>query len=446
MSSDLLSIASSGARAARIALDVTAQNITNAASEGYVRRSATLTEVSSTGYAGQTNDVSLSGVRVDKVARNADAFRQSEVRRTGSDTARAQAEVTGLQSVEAALEQSNVYGSITEFESSVQKLKEDPVDTSLRASVIETARTMTGTFQIAAKELDAVGSGLQFQASDAVTQVNRIGQELARTNLRLSRASDSSSDQTTLLDQRDKLLQDLSGYADITTTFAKDGTVAVQLGTSATSTLVQGGTADTLTTTTAANGTLSFSLATAGPVTLTGGSLTGQAQALTKLAQVHTDLDTLAGKIVTTINNVQGGGAALDGSAGQPLLSGTNAATIALATSDPAAIATSTAVGTANSRDPSNLVALQSALDTLDPAGGMDKILFDISGTVAGRTITRDALKTISDSATTALAAQSGVDLDTEAVNLVRFQQAFQASGKIMQVASTLFDTLLAIR
>jgi flagellar hook-associated protein 1 FlgK len=143
---------------------------------------------------------------------------------------------------------------------------------------------------------------------------------------------------------------------------------------------------------------------------------------------------------------VQGGGAALDGSAGQPLLSGTNAATIALATSDPAAIATSTAVGTANSRDPSNLVALQSALDTLDPAGGMDKILFDISGTVAGRTITRDALKTISDSATTALAAQSGVDLDTEAVNLVRFQQAFQASGKIMQVASTLFDTLLAIR
>lgn len=446
MSSDLLSIASSGAKAARIALDVTAQNITNAASEGYVRRSASMAEVSSTGYAGQIRDVSLSGVRISKVVRNADAFRQSEVRRTGSDTARAQAEVTGLESVQAALEQSNVYNSITEFESAVQKLKEDPVDTSLRASVIETARTMAGTFQIASKELDAVGSGLQFQASDGVTQVNRIAQELARTNLRLSRAADSSSDQTALLDQRDKLLQDLSGYGDIATTFAADGTVSVQLGTSATSTLVQGGTADTLTMTTAPTGGLNFSLAGSGSVTLAGGSLTGQSQALTKLTQIHSDLNTLAGSIVTKVNTVQGGGAALDGSAGQPLLSGSDAATIALATNDPAAIATSTAVGTPNSRDATNLNALQSVLGTLDPAGTMDKILFDISGTVAGRTVTRDALKTISDSAKTALAAQSGVDLDTEAVNLVRFQQAFQASGKVMQVAASLFDTLLAIR
>ena len=76
----------------------------------------------------------------------------------------------------------------------------------------------------------------------------------------------------------------------------------------------------------------------------------------------------------------------------------------------------------------------------------MDQVLFDISATVNGRKITRDALKTISDSASTALAAQSGVDLDTEAANLVRYQQAFQASGRIMQVATTLFDTLLNIR
>lgn len=446
MSSDLLSIAKSGAKAARIALDVTAQNITNAASDGYVRRSASMAEVNSTGYSGQIRDVSLSGVRVSKVVRNVDAFRQSEVRRTGADTARAQSEVDGLQSVEAALEQSNVYGSITEFESAVQKLKEDPVDTSLRASVIETTRTMTGTFQIASKELDAVASGLQFQATDGVAQVNRIGQELARTNLRLSRAADSSSDQTALLDQRDKLLQDLSGYGDIATTFAKDGAVKVQLGGAGGATLVQGGTADTLAMTTAGNGTVTFALATGGPVTLTGGSLTGQSQALTKLAQIHADLNTLAGKIVTTVNNAQATGAALNGSAGQPLLSGTDAATITLINSDPAAIATALAGSVANSRDPSNLNALQSALGLLDPAGGMDKILFDISGTVAGRTITRDALKTISDSATTSLAAQSGVDLDTEAVNLVRYQQAFQASGKVMQVASTLFDTLLAIR
>lgn len=40
---------------------------------------------------------------------------------------------------------------------------------------------------------------------------------------------------------------------------------------------------------------------------------------------------------------------------------------------------------------------------------------------------------------------ESGVNLDEEAANLLRYQQAYQASGKVMQVASTLFDFLLTL-
>jgi flagellar hook-associated protein 1 FlgK len=75
----------------------------------------------------------------------------------------------------------------------------------------------------------------------------------------------------------------------------------------------------------------------------------------------------------------------------------------------------------------------------------MDDVLFDVSSTLAGRNVTLGALQTIADTAQIALSAQSGVDLDQEAVNLVRFQQAFQASGKVMQVATEIFDTLLGI-
>lgn len=39
----------------------------------------------------------------------------------------------------------------------------------------------------------------------------------------------------------------------------------------------------------------------------------------------------------------------------------------------------------------------------------------------------------------------SGVNLDEEAANLMRYQQAYQAAGKMMQIASTLFDTLLSL-
>ncbi|QJE00929.1 flagellar hook-associated protein FlgK [Massilia forsythiae] len=39
----------------------------------------------------------------------------------------------------------------------------------------------------------------------------------------------------------------------------------------------------------------------------------------------------------------------------------------------------------------------------------------------------------------------SGVNLDEEAANLLKYQQAYQAAGKVMQIADTLFDTLLSI-
>jgi flagellar hook-associated protein 1 FlgK len=39
----------------------------------------------------------------------------------------------------------------------------------------------------------------------------------------------------------------------------------------------------------------------------------------------------------------------------------------------------------------------------------------------------------------------SGVNLDEEATNLLRYQQAYQASGKLIAIASTLFDTILRI-
>jgi flagellar hook-associated protein 1 FlgK len=47
--------------------------------------------------------------------------------------------------------------------------------------------------------------------------------------------------------------------------------------------------------------------------------------------------------------------------------------------------------------------------------------------------------------ATTAQQNVSGVNLDEEAANLLRYQQAYQAAGKVMQMASTLFDVLLSL-
>lgn len=445
MGSDLLTIANSGARAAKAALNVTANNIANASSEGYVRRSVQLSEIAANSSAGNPNGINLAGVRISNFVRNADAFRQSEVRRTGADAARANAEVKGLQNIESAIEATGVYESIVGFEGSLQQLLSDPVDSSLRASALEKGRNLAQTFNVASSSLDAVAAGLNFESTDAVDNVNRIAGELARVNLRLARASDGSSDQTTLLDQRDLLLQEMSGHLDISTSIGTGGVVSVTLGNASGPSIVSGGTSSTLAMATATDGTISFTL-DGNPATISSGGLAGRAQALTEVANTRTKLDAVAKSVIDTINAAQANGVDLTGAPGAALFSGTGAADIAMIGTGGEAIATAPSGSPAGSRDPGNLTSLKAAMATANPAGALDSLLFTVSSAVAGRSVTRNALESIASNAKVALQSQAGVDLDQEAVNLVRFQQAFQSSGRVMQVASDIFDSILAIR
>lgn len=59
--------------------------------------------------------------------------------------------------------------------------------------------------------------------------------------------------------------------------------------------------------------------------------------------------------------------------------------------------------------------------------------------------VNRDAQASLLEQATAARDSLSGVNLDEEAANLIRYQQAYQAAAKVMTIASTLFDEVLAI-
>ena len=444
MASDLLSIAASGARAARGALDVTAQNIANASSDGYVRRSLRIAEVAASGGAGRQADISLSGARIAEIRRNADPFLQGEVRRTNGDLQRANTELSGLRNIESAIEQSGIFTSIVEFEASLQQLAGDPSDPSRRAAVLAEANTMASKFEITAAGLDSVGAGLRFDADAQLSEANIIGSELARVNLRLARAGSGSSDRAALLDQRDQLLERLAGFSAVTTSFASDGTVAVSLGSMPARSFVQGGSSGVLSSAQAADGTLSF--AVDGLATNPGsGSLAGAGLALTSLAATRERLDVMANRLADAVNAAQAAGVGLDGAPGQPMFSGTGAGDLKVVLASGQGIATAPAGAAAGSRDTQNLANLRQALTIENPAQKLSSLLFDVSSTVAGRNVTQSALETIASSARVSLEQQSSVNLDNEATNLIRFQQAFQASGRAMQVASDIFDTLLGI-
>ncbi len=60
--------------------------------------------------------------------------------------------------------------------------------------------------------------------------------------------------------------------------------------------------------------------------------------------------------------------------------------------------------------------------------------------------ITQDALKVVNDQAVASRDKVSGVNLDQEAADLIRFQQAYQAAAKAMQISSQLFDSIIQVR
>ncbi|MXO71148.1 flagellar hook-associated protein FlgK [Alteraurantiacibacter buctensis] len=441
MSGNLILIGKSGAMAARAALDVTAQNIANAANPTYARRTLSMAELASKGGIANEPGAALSGVRPDQVLRTNSLFLQTEARRTGSDLARANAELTGLTNAESAVEQAGIYPSIVDFEAALSQLASDPLSGSLRAAVLEEGRRVAQTFAIAKNGLDVARADLTFSADEGVNQINLLAGELARTNAGIARARPGSANMAVLHDQRDALLGEMSGYAGLSTTFDALGRATVKLGSE---TLVDGVDAFTLAKTGNANGTLSFTVNGAA-TTVTSGSLQGQSQALQGIVTLEGELDDLAALMIDRVNDAQATGAALDGTPAQPFFSGTDAGTIALALTSGDGIATAPAGSGARSRDISNLQALRDSMAVDGPAKEADALLFRLSSGISARSVTRDALSTIGQTAGVALSAETGVDLDQEATNLLRYQQMFQASGKVIQAAADIFDTLMGI-
>lgn len=445
MSSNLLQIGKSGTIAARTALDITAQNIANANNEDYARRRVSMSEVASTATIAYYGTTALSGVRVEQVIRSDSVFLQSQARRTSGDVARADAELSGLRNAEAAIEQSGIYPAIVEFEAALGALAADPLNESLRAAALESGRTIAETLRIADSSLNLASEQVRFNAASGADQVNLFAAELARINTAIVRTEPGTSQQAVLLDQRDAQLRGLAELTGISVSYGADGVANVQLGDNSGPALVSGSIAGAFAMTTNPDGTIGFTLDGAAVNTVSG-SLTGDAQALVAQRDLGTELDGLAAQIIGAVNGAQANGAAPDGSAGQPFFSGADASDIAVSLSSGNLIATAPAGSPASSRDTSNLDALRNTLAHGGPAAEADRILFELANGVSSRQVTRDALASIADTAAISLSRETAVDLDAEATNLVRFQQAFQASGRVIQVANDIFDTVLGIR
>lgn len=446
MPTAIFTIARSGLSATRSSLELTAQNVANAANPDYSRRTLTQGELVMTGTIGPVGAASLGGVRPGVIERAESALVQRQARDASSALSAAEAEFFALREAESAIETSGLFQGLVDFEAALTRLEGNPLEPALRLSALESARQMASTFRVANGTLANTRGLVQGETSAEVLTVNELTSELAAVNRDLVGTREGTAGYAALLDARDKALRGLAEQFAIVPTINANGTADVALAGAPPVTLVTGANAETVSVAFAADGTASFAVG-ATAVVPSGGAMAGRAAALTRIAVLQSDLDALAVSTVTIANTAQASGSAADGTPGQPLFAGTGAGSITVVLGSANGLATAPAGAPAGSRNTANLAALIGALgaDT-GPTAGADALLLALSSEVSAVQTRRDGLAVVASSAEAELLRETGVDLDNEAANLVRLQQAFEANSRVIQVAADIFDTLLGLR
>lgn len=445
--SDLLSIGASGVRAYQNALTTVSENIAGSGAAGYARRKAGLSEVIAPGTSGPTaaKFTSGMGVAVTGVERQADAYKTAAARSAGADLSKTSASVEWLGRIEGALTGAELPARVTGFFNAARQLAADPASAAPRAAMLESAQAVAGAFRATGQGLERTRAEIDETARDLAEKFDGYGRALAATNEKVQRAAPGSSASAALADERDRLLEEMSAIADIDAATDSIGRATVRMGGRTGPVYLQGAEVGDLAYSRGETGAASFAVYRAGEATLiqpSGGALGAVADASARAEDALVRVSKVAGDFAAAVNAVQAQGRDLNGVAGEPLFE-MGGDGLEVAFTDPSGVAAAAGGG---ARDGSNLDGLEQARKS----GGFESALTNLTTSNAAaleqRKLVADAQSAIRDGAIAARDAVSGVDLDQEAVDLVRFQQAYSASSRVIQVARDTFQSILEIR
>lgn len=446
--SDLLSIGASGVRAYQTALATVGENIANTGVAGYSRRTVTLNEVAAAQGTVTSKAAAGNGVVVGGIKRATDAYATAAVRSATADLARTQGTSTLLTQIQSALTDNDLTARMTSFFTAASGLAAEPSSTALRANMLGAATSAAAAFTATGDAFTDIETNLDTSGTNAAQSLTSLGTALARVNDGLGRTQTGTAAAAQLADQRDQILDSMSALTSIDARTDAIGRATVKLGNATGPTLVSMVDAGSVAYQRNDDGTVAFTASFGGTtdvVSPDGGALAGLIDGSQKITAARAGVEAMASDFTTSMNAVQAQGDDLNGQAGQPLFAtGARATDITVALADGTGIAAAARGG--NVRDGTNLAALQSVRTGQGFEASATALITDTATAIKQKATIADAQTAIHDGATTTLANSAGVSLDSEAVDLIRFQQAYSATSRVIQVARDTFQTILEIR
>jgi flagellar hook-associated protein 1 len=435
--------------ATQAALDATSNNIANANTTGYTREEATLSENAENESGGT---VTGGGVTLDGIQSIRDELLNLQIQQQTSLQYGADAESSSLQQIQTYFSSTgnDIASTLSAFSSSLAQLSANPSDSSVQATVLSAAQNLAQSFNTTAQGLSSAQTDADQQVTTTVAQINSLTSQIAALNAQLTPAVESQQNGGTIEDQRDQLVQQLSQLVGINVSQSSNGEV---ITTANGSPLVMGSQSFNLQTTTGSDGFQQVLDSNGNNITssIQGGTLGGAIQVRDQIIPGFLNsLNTLASQFASAMNSAQAEGYDSTGAQGQNFFSvssNTNdaAASLQVALTSGSQIAISSD-GSAGSNG--NVANLSAALTNNLPSGqsvsgAYSNLVYQVGQAASNASAQSSAVGQNILQLTNQQSSVSGVSIDEETTNLIRYQTAYEAAARIVSTVQALSTVTL---
>ena len=434
------------------AMTTVGHNISNAGTVGYHRQRVdlrpSLPEFSAWGALG-------TGVRVDSVQRIEDRFIELAIQREAPVLSRFDAQTGALKQAELVFGEpsdSGITSVLDEFFTGWDDLASNPEDLGAREAVVRQGMSLADAVGASRERLATQQHAITGEVSHMINEANRLISEMQNLNRAIVSAQRGGQIPADLEDRRDMLVAQLGDLVGASASVEADGTAIVRLGGR---TIVQLESATPIEFDPAAGTRPSV-----GGRALQGSELDGRVGGLLDvrdddLAEMIHRLDEFAVDLAARVNELHAAGTDANGDDTVPffVLVGMGQDPVDRAGAglrvNPLLVADSSRVAAGGNGAPGdNTVALDIAAlrsDSSGPAGALRALVVD-SGTRARHSEDlAEGQRIVVDSFRAQRESISGVSLDEEGANLLRFQRSYQAAAQLISTADEMLQTLLTL-
>ncbi|MYN40191.1 flagellar hook-associated protein FlgK [Duganella sp. FT109W] len=444
----------SGALAAQAALNTVSQNLANVQTPGYTRQGVLLKATASDpGVLSAGN-----GVQIGSLLRFSNTYQLQQMWRANSDLgahAQTQPYLSALEKVMSDDKSSISYG-IDNFFKALNAAGVDPTSSPLRQQVVTTANSMAQQFNsiynVAANQVISVNQ----QQQAILPSLNESLAGIALLNKQIVAVGGTGTNTSALMDKREQLIDSVSAQVGVDVVYNPNGSVNVSLKSG--EPLVMSDSASTV----------SYSTESGSPVlqlnysnvkftlddTKVGGQLGGLGDfKQNTLIPLQSSIKELADEVANRINTAQTTGYTAPNVNGTamfevPATTGIMKISDGFTSGDLAFSGDGTPGDSGNLQ---NLIDVKGQKIQLTSLGDTDVVLSDADTQLVGKLgIQSQQNQALLATATTVRSqaeddwkSTSAVNSDEEGINLVEFQNMYQANMKVIAVANTLFESTL---